>query len=101
MSRYDDYRHYTRIVQKYAKQRVLDLEDVYGTGACLRLSDGGFTTVDVMPWSGRYFVRETNYGQLAPELNLTEREGESDSLPGYYDEIEAWLDKIFYAVDLA
>jgi hypothetical protein len=112
---------------EYTNDRNLDLE-IYSEYH-MRVMDGGFTTIDL--WTtGRYYVLHTDYSAQMPKAEIPggvlsidmndperlkkhkldvsgrprflERGGEKGMLPLEVEpELYDWLDKLFYAVDMA
>lgn len=83
-------------IADYASSRTIELLE-YNDGLHLRLTDGLIATVDIWPSTGRYWIKETNYVHEWP--GTIERGGEKGWLPGKA-ELEAFLDKIYFAGDL-
>lgn len=81
-------------IQLYAEARYLEL--LRFTNIHFRLIDDGFTTVDIWPTTGRYWVSQTEYN--AQGGNITERAGEKGVLPEGKEAIYDYFDKLFYAV---
>lgn len=83
-------------LKTYANSRSLDLIEF--TDIHTRLTDSGFTTVDVWPSTGSYYVLQTDYNEQGG--NIVERGGEKGKLPIGQSNIWKYLDKLFYAVDI-
>lgn len=80
---------FEQTLKKYADSRVLDLAKL--SPWHLRLTDGGYTTVDA--WTtGKYYIQATDYVGL--DLKTPERTYEKGNLP--MGELTEFLDKIFY-----
>ena len=72
----------------YAEKRMLDLAQY--SPYHLRLSDGGYTVIDI--WTtGRYYVLTTDYLEMAG--GGVERSGEKGQLPLTFED---YLNDIFY-----
>lgn len=63
-----------------------------------RLTDG-FTSIDIWPTTGRYWVGQTEYYKMT-DKHIVERGGEKGELPMGDEAIIAFLDKLFFAVDM-
>lgn len=78
-------------VEMYATSRGLDFHQY--SKYHMRLMDGGYTVLDI--WTtGRYYVLTTDYVEFAK--GTVERGGEKGLVPGSYEELEKWLDNLFY-----
>lgn len=60
-----------------------------------RLTDD-FTSLDIWPTTGRYWVGQTNYNKQT-EKRIVERGGEKGTLPAAH-KLGDWLDDLFFAV---
>lgn len=60
---------------------------------------GGFTSVDIWPTTGRYWVGQTEYHKMTDE-KIIERGGEKGELPVGNEAILEFLDKLFFAADM-
>lgn len=94
------WRKNTDNVKAYADSRTIELME-YNDGIHLRLTDG-FTTIDIWPSTGKYWVKETNYYRQLEGTghSLVERGGEKDYLSAYTERAHKTLDSIFYATEL-
>ncbi len=78
----------------YAEKRVLDYHQY--TPYHLRITDGGYTVLDV--WTtGRYYILTTDYSEMLDGA-VPERGGEKGNIP--VDNLWAFLDTIFYGEDM-
>lgn len=88
-----------KVLARYAESRTLELL-VYNEGLHLRLVDESFTTVDVWPSTGKYWVLNTNYFKQT-DKKVAERGDEKGFLPFGEDKIFDYLDQIIYAADIS
>lgn len=65
----------------------------------MRLIDSLQTMLDV--WTtGKYYVKDTNYLEIAPEVSLVERAGEKGFIEtSDKKKFTRWLDKLFFPLD--
>lgn len=82
----------TRTIWEYADKRTLELTPF--SGIHYRLSDSGYTMLDIWPTTGRYYILSTDYAELG--LREIERGGEKGFLPFETEVIYKFLDAIFY-----
>lgn len=78
-------------LERYAEARSLDFHQY--SEYHMRLMDGGYTVLDV--WTtGRYYVLTTDYVEMIGP-GRTERGSEKGWIPEN-DELESWLDELFF-----
>jgi len=84
------------LLQRYCLSRKLDF---YAYGAYhMKIRDSGFTCISI--WTtGKYFVEETNYSEIAGERSY-ERTDERGKLPRDKKKLGRWLDGLFYGADM-
>lgn len=83
-------------VHDYSLSRTMELVEF--SNIHFRLTDE-YTSMDIWPTTGRYYVTKTDYvGQGA---KIIERGGEKGVLPLGEDLVFGYLDKIFFAADIA
>lgn len=82
-------------LREYAESRTLDLS-VFNHLHC-RLTDG-YSSLDIWPTTGRYFVWKTDYSALGGK-GVVERSGERGILPIGAALISTFLDSLFFAAD--
>lgn len=89
-----------KVLKKYADSRTLELFE-YNDGIHTRITDG-FTTIDIWPSTGKYWVKETNYyRQLeGTGLSLVEKAGQKGYVSSYEEKAFDLLDNIIYATEL-
>jgi hypothetical protein len=83
-------------IEEYAESRTFDLKEF--SGIHMRLTDSGFTSMDIWPTTGRYYITMTNYIDQT-DKSIVERGGEKGLLP-FGDEIYKYLDRIFFAAEM-
>lgn len=83
------------VLDKYAKSRGLELFS-YNNDIHFRIIDPAFTTIDLWPTTGRYWIMDTNYNTPG----IPERTDEKGFLPYGEQGTFEFLDKLFYAKDL-
>lgn len=82
-------------IKSYADSRQLDF--IRFSQFHMRISDGGFTELDV--WTtNRYYVVASDYAGQGG-VDIVERGGEKGSLPININDFNKWLDKLFFAVE--
>ena len=82
-------------ISNYAEKRMLDF--VQFSPFHMRVSDGGYTTLDV--WStGRYYIVTTDYAEMYDSA-IVERQGEKGNIP--VDNLWPFMDGIFFGADMA
>jgi hypothetical protein len=80
----------------YAEKRALDFHKY--SEYHMRLMDGGYIAIDI--WTTeKYWVKQTDYFKIT-DKTIIERGGEKGTLPYGKENIEEWLDKLFYAADM-
>lgn len=94
------YDNLARLAREVANKYSLDY--VKFSPYHMRISDGGYTVLDL--WTtAKYYVKETSYYEAYAESGLIERGGETGLLPVKKLELDMWIRELFFpsrAVDI-